>query len=555
MRWSALLAVCACSAAPKSNSSGSGTEAFAALSTRAFDHLMHAEPATAISLGLHDYDGELPDITPAGIDERITALRTDKAALEAYTPRTRLEREERDTLVITIRGRLFDLVDADRLHKNPMAYTGAIDLDAYVTRDYAPEPARAAAVTRLCKQVPAYLERARANLAGPFPKPWVETSLMQTNGLAEFADQDARKELPDASAGLDTCKAALAAHAAWLQQQLPAATNDFALGPQRFVKMLADNEGIELDLAALTKLANDDLARNLEAIQSAAHAIDPNKSVAEVVAAVNADRPAPDQVLAVATQQAADMRQFLIDHHIVSLPGSKVAEVHPSLPFDRWNAASLSSPGPFEQKAMPSFYYISPPDPTWTPEMQRDYIPPRQTLLFTTIHEVYPGHFVNAIHMEQLQSRVLRSLWSYAMGEGWAHYTEEMMYDAGAGGHTPQAHIGQLEEALLRDVRFVVAIGEHTGGMTLAQAEALFRDKAFVDAGNAKQQAARGTFDPMFLAYTVGKLAIKKLRTDWMAKHPGATLGQFHDEFLAHGAAPLPVIRRAMLGDDAGPVL
>src|SRR5207244_3339687 len=158
----------------------------------------------------------------------------------------------------------------------------------------------------------------------------------------------------------------------------------------------------------------------------------------------------------------------------------------------------------------------------------------RADLLFTSVHEVYPGHFIHGLHVRKNPSHVLQSLWSYSTGEGWAHYVEEMMYDAGAGGHTPQAHIGQLKEALLRDVRFLVALGEHTHGMTVEQAEGLFRDRGFVDPGNAHQQAVRGTFDPMFLSYTLGKLIIMKLRDDWLKRHPGARLGDFHDQFLSH---------------------
>ena len=141
----------------------------------------------------------------------------------------------------------------------------------------------------------------------------------------------------------------------------------------------------------------------------------------------------------------------------------------PSPPFQRWNSAFCDPPGPFETTKLPSFYYISPPDPAWAPDVQASYLPPRADLLFTTIHEVYPGHFIDSVHRKTNPSRVQRSLNSYTTSEGWAHYAEEMMYDAGAGGHTPRTHIGQLKEALLRNVRFEVALGEHTGGMTVEQ--------------------------------------------------------------------------------------
>ena len=546
MRRLLVVAVFACSSRPTIPHYAN----FDALAAAVLDHNYRASPAEAVSLGLHEHDGELPDISPTGLEATVAALRADKAALEAVdaTKLTETQREELGTLLQHVRGDLFDRVDRDVYRTNPMTYSGAIDLDAFVVRDYAPASQRAAAVAKLCTGLPAFLARARANLDTPVPKPWADTALLQTNGLADFVEHDVRQALGSQPA-LDTCKSALAEHAQWLKQKQDTATTEFALGAERFLQMLADGEGITIDLTALTEIARADLERNTKAIEDAAHEIDPNKSVAEVVAAVIADRPTPETVLAEATQQATEMRKFLVDHQIVSIPSDETCEVRPSPPFQRWNAAFMDGPGPFETKKLPSFYYISPPDPSWSKADQLAYIPSRGDLLFTTVHEVYPGHFIHALFIHKNPSRVLQALRSYSTSEGWAHYTEEMMYEAGAGGHTPQAHIGQLLEALLRNVRFVVAIGEHTGGMTVEQAEALFRDKGFLDNGNAHQQAVRGTFDPMFLAYTVGKLAIVKMRTDWMAKHPGATLGQFHDAFLSHGAAPLSVIRQAMLGD------
>jgi uncharacterized protein (DUF885 family) len=172
--------------------------------------------------------------------------------------------------------------------------------------------------------------------------------------------------------------------------------------------------------------------------------------------------------------------------------------------------------------------------------------------LFTTIHEVWPGHFLHHLHRDKLPSKILKSKCTYSMSEGWAHYTEEMMFEAGAGNGTSQTKVGMLKEALLRNVRFVATLGLHTGGMTVDQATKLFEDKAFVDPANARQQAVRGTFDPMYLAYTLGKIMIKNLRADWLKKHPGMRLQDFHDTLLSYGCAPLPQIRRGMLGEDAG---
>jgi uncharacterized protein (DUF885 family) len=274
-----------------------------------------------------------------------------------------------------------------------------------------------------------------------------------------------------------------------------------------------------IDLAALEKIAQADLERNTRAIEAAAHEIDPKKSVREVVLAMaDEGKPTAAGVLPLATTQAKDLRQFLIDHKIVTIPSDDVAEVRESPPFQRWNAAFLDGAGVFDKEGLPSYYYISPPDPKWPAAEQKAYIPPARDLLYITVHEVWPGHFLHGLHIKKNPSRVLKSFCTYSMSEGWAHYTEEMMYDAGAAGTDPRAHVGQLKEALLRNVRFLVAIGEHAHGMTVEQATQMFQDKAFVDPGNARQQAVRGTFDPMFLSYTVGKLMIMKLREDYNDK-------------------------------------
>jgi hypothetical protein len=526
-------------------------------------HLHRNDPADAVSLGHHKFDGVLPDRTPAAIADDIKRLERDRDALLAYASGslTPLQQDERDVLLAEVRGRLFQLVDLDAFRTNPMSYTPAINLDAYIIRDYAPPVVRAAAVIKLCTGLPTYLAQARTNLMRPMPRPWIDTALFQTTGLATFVEKDVRHAFTgimtplanqaEIGPALDTCKMALTEHARWLTEQQARGTTAFALGTERFLKMLAETQGVVIELPRLTAIANEDLRRNLAAMEEAARAIDPKRSVADVVRAVAEERPAPADVLDVATQQTAAMRRFVLDHRIATIPGDDVALVRESPPFARWNAASLNRPGPFETAELPSYYYISPPDPSWPAAEQRAYIPPRTDLLFVTIHEVYPGHFLQGLHIQRNPSRVLQSFCTYSNSEGWAHYTEEMMFDAGVE-QTPRARIGMLKEALLRNVRFVATIGLHTGGMTVEQATALFANQGFVDAGNARQQAVRGTFDPMYLSYTLGKLMIRRLATDWLAANPGKTLGQFHDAFLSHGCAPIPVIRRALLGASLG---
>jgi uncharacterized protein (DUF885 family) len=209
-------------------------------------------------------------------------------------------------------------------------------------------------------------------------------------------------------------------------------------------------------------------------------------------------------------------------------------------------------------------YYIAPPDPSWSPKERAEYIPGKATLLYTTIHEVWPGHFLQFLHSNRNPSKVAAVFASVvyagagdAYAEGWAHYSEEMMWEEGLGNGDPEQHVGQLTDALLRNVRFLSAIGLHAQGMTLAQSDEMFRDRAYADPGNARQQAARGTYDPMYLEYTLGKLMIRKLRADWLARQPGAAAsadprqswGAFHDKFLSYGGPPIPLVRKAMVGE------
>ncbi len=556
--------IVACSSKPKTSTltADDSPEHFSDLAVLVSGHLHRFDPADAVSLGLHDFDGILPDRSPQGLEQMKSQLEQDKASLLAAEVTSPREKAEREVLLQEVRKALFHAVDRDAFHTNPMAYSGAINLDQYIIRNYAPAVHRAGAVIKLCTNLPGYLAQARSNLKAPFPRPWIDTALLQTKGLLEFADKDVRQQLgmiaiplanqAQIDPALDTCKRALAEHATWLEQQQPRGTQAFALGEARFMKMLAETQGVETELTRLKAVAEDDLRRNLTAIEEAAHAVDPKRSVREVVLALAEDRPTGDEVIALATQQTEMLRRFVVDRRIATVPSMDVALVRESPAFKRWNSASLDSPGPFETTPLESFYYISPPDPKWPIEEQRAYLPPRADLMFTTVHEVWPGHFLQHLHIRKHPSPVLQSYCTYSNTEGWAHYTEEMMFDAGVGGGTPQARVGMLKEALLRNVRFVVAIGEHTGGMTVEQAAKLFEDKGFVDPGNARQQAVRGTFDPMFLSYTLGKIMIRNLRADWQKKNVGATIGDFHDAFLSYACGPIPMIRRAMLGNDAG---
>ena len=520
-----------------------------------------------VALGLHEYDGRLPDDSPAALASRAAFLSEARAKLESFAAAglSETSRLERDVFVTRLRGAIFELSSRRIPWRSPLYYLGALSLINYASRDYAPVDERARAVLAVCRASGAYLATARANLEPKLPRAALGFAIQSIGGQLTFIEKDVAEAFAlvtepklkaDLAAGLSELSAELGAFRDDLKARLPQGSDDFALGAETFLHQLEETEGVKLELSTLEAVGRADLLRNQNALKAAAHELLPDQPLADALAAATSDRPAASEVVLLGRQQVVLLRAFLESHPLVTLPSSEQAEVRESPPFMRMNFASINQPGVFERRPLPSFYFISPPDPKWTEAEQRAYVPSREGLLFTTIHEVWPGHFLDRMHRARLGSRILRSFGTYASNEGWAHYVEEMMWDEGVAGKDPRAHIAQLLQALMRDGRFLSAIGLHAHGMTVAESQALFVEQAYQDVGTARQQSTRGTLDPMYLNYTLGKLMLLKLRADWRAKVGAAfELRAFHDRVLSYGDAPLPLIRRAMLGDDAGPPL
>jgi len=316
--------------------------------------------------------------------------------------------------------------------------------------------------------------------------------------------------------------------------------------------MLRASERVDVPVDRLEQLGRDDMARNVAALREACGAFAPGATMAQCIARQATHKPAGG-IVAGGTEQVQTLEAFVRAHDLVTIPGTERALVHESPPYQRSNFAYIDPPGPFEQN-LPAIYYVAPPDPKWKKAEQAAYIPSAANLLFTTVHEVWPGHFLQFQHSNRVSSVVGRVFVGYAFAEGWAHYCEEMTWEAGLGNGDPEIHIGQLLNALLRDARFLSAIRMHTGKMTVAESETMFREEAFKDPGTARQQAARGTFDPAYLNYTLGKLMIRKLRADWTATRGGQSAWKaFHDGFLSYGGPPIPLVRKAM-GVDGPPL-
>lgn len=516
-------------------------------------------PPFAVNQGRHEYDGRLPDWSEAALQQKIDWLEARRGEALAFKDDAldARQRFERDYLVAQVRGDLFWLKTADAPHKSPYFYADALDPDVYVSRPYAPLAERLSAYIKYARAVPAALAQIKENLKGPQSQPLVAIGRLTIGGLADFYGQDVPKVFAAAMAGprqaefAEANAAAIKAvreFAAWLDEREKTATADFALGPEKFRAMVRETEGVDLPLEELEAIGRRDMERNLQALQEACARFAPGKPVEEAIALAWAHKPTGG-VVPFATQQLKELEQFVRAHNLVSIPGTEEAKVDEAPAYKRWNFAYINIPGPYEH-GLPSVYYVSPADRTWPQQKQDDYVPGTGSLLFTSAHEVWPGHFLQFLHANRSPSKFGQVFVGYAYAEGWAHYTEEMMWEAGLGDGSPEMHIGQLLEALLRNVRYLSAIGLHTKGMTLAESVKLFKEKAYTDEGTAEQQARRGTFDPAYLNYTMGKLMIRKLRSDWTATRGGrAAWHDFHDQFLQYGGPPIPLVRRTMLGD------
>jgi uncharacterized protein (DUF885 family) len=557
-----------------------------------------AQPFFAAQEGKHEYDGQLPDVSAHGIKREIARLHDERDQLNAIDA-SQLEPQERFD-----RAYLLNVVDRDLFYlekahfpsTDPYWYLGNIDPDMYLSRNYAPLNVRMKAYIKYARGIPKMAASIQDNLKGPLPKTYVELGIAVFGGFVDFYKKDVagvfasvndpamQKDLADADTNAANAMANLTNYLTGLRKT---ATDNFALGKDLYAQMVKDTEMVDLPIEQIEAAGRADLERNTAALKAECASYLPKGTIAACVAKVAAKKP-PEGTLDAARRQLTMLRDFVQKNNVVSIPNDDQALVAEAPPYNRNNAAFIQVPGPYD-KGVAATYNIAPPDPKWSKAEQLQYLPSEATLLFTSVHEVWPGHFLQFLHSNSNPDK-LEALWvGYAFAEGWAHYCEEMMYEEGLGRGDPELHIGQIMDALLRDVRLLSSIGLHTEGWTVAQSEKMFREQAFQDPGNARQQAARGTYDPAYLNYTLGKLMIRKLRTDWVAKMgsgtaaappasapasaamtgpamtgsamtgpsmagassaPGQALWHdFHDKFLSYGGPPIPMVRKEMMGD------
>ena len=556
-------------------------EEFQKVSDEYFDQVYFPnQPTSGTVAGYHQYDAKLEDFSRGSIDAEVTALNNIELRVSAI-PAASLDqttRGDRQMVLGNIHSRLLTLQTIRPWAKNADNYSSTCANAAFtlMERKFAPADDRLRSLIAREKQMPGLLAQARTNLQNP-PRIFTEIAIEQLPGIVSFFQHDVPAAFKDAndpalkSEFEQTNAAVIAAlndYLAWLKTDLlPRSNGDFRIGADTFSKKLQYDEMVDLPLPRLLEIGYADMHQNQQHFAEVAKELEPGKTPREVLEELGSQHPAPNQLIPAFTATFTSLLDFIRAHHIVTIPSDVRPVVEETPPFMRATTqASMDSPGPYETHATTSYFNVTLPDPSMTPAQIEGYMHSFNigTVISTSVHEAYPGHYVQYLYSLHAPSRVRKILSANTNVEGWAHYTEQMMLDNGYGQPGTGAkdereakffRLGQLQDALLRNARFIVGIQMHTGNMTYDQAVAFFQKEGYQPKETAEVEAKRGAGDPTYLYYTLGKLEIMKLRADLMKKQGAAfSLQQFHDEFLSQGFPPIQIVREALLGDDS-PVL
>jgi len=535
-------------------------------------YLHEVHPSSATLDGVHTYDDHIEDYSRQGVDQHIRALAGFSRRLQDINVNdlTAVEKAEQPMVASNIQGRVFELEQIRTWERNPQLYSDTLcsSLAAQVVFAHAPLPERARRVLSKLRQAARLVQAARDNIKEP-PGIFVKVGLETFRGALNFIEKD----LPRAFSALDDMHLlgdladasteavnAISSYIQYLEEDVaPRARASFRLGQQVFERKLALDEGITMDAERLLNIA----LREFQATQDEFRALAGKLNGGDPIEAwrkAKDEHPAPGGLPAAAQQQLDELSTFIDRNGIITRPEGESVIVAPTPEFYRWSFASMWVPGPFEQKATRAYYYLTDADPSWPADKQeehlRDFNYP--TLWAISIHEVYPGHFLHYQFLRRVESKVRKSIMfaPASFVEGWAHYTEQMMVEAGFRRNDQTFKLGQLAEALIRLGRFIVSIRLHVHDWSVEQGVRFFRDECFMEESSARREAERGTFDPTYLVYSVGKLMLLKLRRDYKEQQ-GAKYTQraFHDQLLGNGTATFAVHRQLMLGDATGDLL
>jgi len=537
-----------------------------------------AHPLQGTALGLHEYDGKITDYSRLALDAELSRLRRFDDRLAKFDPSKLSPRQSIDLRILqaAVKKDLFQMQDMSTFERNPMVYARAADVNVYIKRNFAPLEDRVRSLVAIESQIPNILIAAKTNLNDVLPKPYVELAIQIARGSSDFL----KKNLVAAVVGLkdeqirgafqDTNRRAanaLADYAAWLEREkLPKASPDFALGEEKYRRLLAQTELVDLPPEKILQIGMEQLKAQQTAFAEAAKIIDPNKSAIEVFKGVQGEHPTPQNLIPDIAKDLEKIRKYVSSHHLVTIPSDIRAQVKETPQYRRATSfASMDTPGPFEKRATEAYYYVTPTESDWPEKQKQEWLTAFNYYASDIIstHEVYPGHYVQFLRLNASPAgKVEKIFGSYAFIEGWAHYCEQMMIEQGYGSATGASpseedtkraakyRMAQADEALLRLCRLCVSIKMHTQNMSVNEATKFFQDNCYYEEKPARSEAMRGTYDPGYLNYTLGKLQILKLRDDYKAQQGDEfSLQKFHNDLLNHGMPPIRLLREIMLKD------
>jgi uncharacterized protein (DUF885 family) len=539
-----------------------------------------AHPLEGTALGLHEYDGKITDYSRLALDAELSRLRRFDDRLIKFDSAKLSPRQSVDLKILqtAVKKDLFEMQEMSVFERNPMVYARAADVNVYIKRNFAPLEDRVRSLVAIESQIPNIVIAAKTNLNAVVPRPYVELAIQIARGSADFLKKDLvaavgnlkDEQLRGAFHEANRKAAnALNDYATWLERErLPKASLDFALGEEKFRRFLAQTELVDLPPQKILEIGLEQLKAEQTAFAEAAKKIDPNKSPIEVFKQIQSEHPTPQDLIPDVGKDLDKIRKYVLNRHLISIPSDVRAKVKETPQYLRATSfASMDTPGPFEKRANEAYYYVTPTENDWPEKQKEEWLTAFNyyTSDVTSIHEAYPGHYVQFLHLNASPaSKVEKIFGSYAFIEGWAHYCEKMMVDEGYGTSTnatpseddvkreAKYRMAQADEALLRLCRLCVSIKVHTQGMSIDEATKFFQENCYYEEKPARQEAMRGTYDPGYLNYTLGKLQILKLRDDYKAQQgDDFSLQKFHNELLNHGMPPIRLLREIMLKDQS----
>src|SRR5215813_7508438 len=562
----------------KTASPASGEAAFRKLADRYFDEVYFKfNPSQGTAAGFHQYDPQFEDLSSQTIGAQIGALHRFRTLFDQVDPGklSPEARADRDLMIANIMSSLLSLEKIRFWEKNPDIYSSSTAASAFtiMSRKFAPADERLKSLTEREQKMPALLNQARQNLKNP-PRIYTEVALEQIPGIIGFFQKDvpdAFKEAKDPAIKQAFDKAnsqlidALQKYGEYLKAEvLPHSNGDFKIGADNYRQKLLYDEMVDTPLDRLLEIGTADLHKNQEEFKRVAAEIDSSKTPRQILEELESDHPAGNQLLQSFRDTFGSLRGFIQEKHIITIPSPVLPIVEETPPFARaLTTASMDTPGPYEAVAKEAYFNVTLPEANWPKEQVEDFMSGfnRGTIISTAVHETYPGHYVQFLWMKNAPSKIRKLLGSGTNAEGWAHYCEQMMLDEGYGQpgagardqrEAKMLRLGQLQDALLRNARFIVGIKMHTGQMTFDEAKDFFINEGYQVRSVAEKEAKRGTSDPTYLVYTLGKLQIMKLRDDYRKmKGDNFTLEEFHNAFMRQGFPPIKIVRQALLGNDS----